>query len=52
MTSDPVPAAHRLVVGKGHGTRNDFVLVDDRDGRLDLTPTLVRALCDRRCGSP
>lgn len=48
MTS--APAAPQLAVGKGHGTRNDFVLVDDRDGRLDLTPALVRALCDRRAG--
>lgn len=48
MTS--VPAAQRLHVAKGHGTRNDFVLIDDRDGSLDLTPALVRALCERRAG--
>ena len=35
---------------KGHGTRNDFVLLDDRGGDLDLTPELVRALADRRGG--
>jgi diaminopimelate epimerase len=35
---------------KGHGTENDFVLLPDADGRLDLTPDLVRALCDRRAG--
>ncbi len=35
---------------KGHGTRNDFVLLDDRDGALDLTPDLVRALADRHGG--
>jgi len=35
---------------KGHGTENDFVLLPDLDGRLDLTPALVRALCDRRAG--
>jgi len=40
----------RLAVTKGHGTQNDFVLVDDRDGVLDLTPELVRALADRRTG--
>src|SRR6516165_10333656 len=34
---------------KGHGTRNDFVLVDGRDG-LELTPDLARALADRRGG--
>jgi diaminopimelate epimerase len=35
---------------KGHGTGNDFVLVPDLDGELDLTPELVRALCDRHFG--
>jgi diaminopimelate epimerase len=35
---------------KGHGTRNDFVLLDGRAGDLDLTPDLVRALADRRGG--
>jgi diaminopimelate epimerase len=35
---------------KGHGTENDFVLVPDLDGVLDLGPGLVQALCDRRAG--
>lgn len=35
---------------KGHGTQNDFVLVADPDGDLDLSPELVAALCDRRAG--
>ena len=35
---------------KGHGTENDFVLLPDVDGELDLSPSLVRALCDRRAG--
>ncbi|MGV8965417.1 MAG: diaminopimelate epimerase [Cellulomonas sp.] len=35
---------------KGHGTENDFVLIDDRTGALDLRPELVRALADRRAG--
>ena len=35
---------------KGHGTGNDFVLLPDPDGALDLTPELVAALCDRRRG--
>lgn len=39
-----------LHVTKGHGTRNDFVLLDDAAGDLDLTPALVRALADRRAG--
>jgi len=35
---------------KGHGTGNDFVILPDPDGALDLTPELVRKLCDRRFG--
>jgi diaminopimelate epimerase len=35
---------------KGHGTGNDFVLLPDPTGSLDVTPALVRALCDRRMG--
>ena len=35
---------------KGHGTGNDFVILPDPDNRLDLTPGLVAALCDRRRG--
>ena len=35
---------------KGHGTQNDFVILPDPDAELDLTPDLVRRLCDRRAG--
>jgi diaminopimelate epimerase len=35
---------------KGHGTENDFVLLPDPTGALDLTSSRARALCDRRCG--
>ena len=35
---------------KGHGTENDFVVLPDADGTLDLTPGRVAALCDRRRG--
>src|SRR3954452_7055142 len=35
---------------KGHGTGNDFVLLADPDGVLQLTPAVVRTLCDRRFG--
>ena len=35
---------------KGHGTENDFVLLPDPDGVLDLTAELVRRVCDRRAG--
>jgi diaminopimelate epimerase len=35
---------------KGHGTENDFVLVADPDGTLDLPADRVRRLCDRHAG--
>jgi diaminopimelate epimerase len=35
---------------KGHGTGNDFVILPDPDGRLDLTRQLVASLCDRHFG--
>jgi diaminopimelate epimerase len=35
---------------KGHGTQNDFVVLPDPDGALDLRPAGVAALCDRRRG--
>ncbi len=35
---------------KGHGTENDFVILPDIDGILDLSPRLVARLCDRRAG--
>ena len=40
----------RLRFLKGHGTGNDFVVLPDPAGGLDLTPDLVRALCDRHQG--
>jgi diaminopimelate epimerase len=35
---------------KGHGTGNDFVIIADADGELDLTAEQVAALCDRHFG--
>jgi len=46
----PSPYSPEVRFLKGHGTENDFVLLPDPDGSLDLTPELVRALCDRRAG--
>lgn len=37
-------------LGKGHGTGNDFLLLLDPDGAVDLRAGHVRALCDRRTG--
>ncbi|MEV8096083.1 diaminopimelate epimerase [Kitasatospora sp. NPDC085879] len=46
----PAPATPGLPFLKGHGTQNDFVIVPDPDGRLDLGPAAVARLCDRRAG--
>lgn len=35
---------------KGHGTGNDFVLVSDPEGTLEISPDQIRFLCDRRFG--
>ncbi|WP_229660915.1 diaminopimelate epimerase [Marmoricola endophyticus] len=35
---------------KGHGTENDFVLLPDANGALEVSPGQVAALCDRRVG--
>ncbi|MBN8205899.1 diaminopimelate epimerase [Microbacterium esteraromaticum] len=35
---------------KGHGTGNDFVIIEDVNGENDLTATQVQALCDRNFG--
>jgi len=35
---------------KGHGTENDFLLLPDLEGAVELTPKAVRALCDRHAG--
>lgn len=49
-SADGAARGDGLAATKGHGTQNDFVLLDDRAGALDLTPALVRSLCDRRAG--
>ncbi len=35
---------------KYQGTGNDFILLDDRETNVELTPELIRTLCDRRFG--
>ncbi len=45
----PAAPAGMLRATKGHGTQNDFVLLDGREG-VDLDADLVRALADRRAG--
>jgi diaminopimelate epimerase len=40
----------RWSFAKGHGTQNDFVLIQDRESMLDPGEAEVRAICDRRTG--
>lgn len=35
---------------KGHGTENDFVILPDPDGEVDVSAVLVAKICDRRAG--
>jgi diaminopimelate epimerase len=35
---------------KMHGLGNDFVIIDAREQRFDVTPSLARAIADRRTG--
>ncbi|MHB1065296.1 MAG: diaminopimelate epimerase [Georgenia sp.] len=49
MTSPFGILAGRLLT-TGHGTENDFVLVPDAAGELDLSPAEVAAACDRHAG--
>jgi diaminopimelate epimerase len=35
---------------KGHGTGNDFVILPDPDGQLELSADAVARICDRRFG--
>lgn len=39
-----------MPVMKGHGTENDFVVLPDLDAVISVSPSMVRALCDRRAG--
>ena len=47
---DAGPPVGPLRIRKMHGAGNDFVVIDARDGRPPLAPTLARALADRRTG--
>lgn len=40
----------QLVFTKMHGLGNDFIVIDDRDSTLDLSPEAVEWMCDRNFG--
>ena len=35
---------------KGHGTKNDFVLIEDLNNTLKLTESQITQICDRKNG--
>jgi diaminopimelate epimerase len=43
-------SATEWTFSKGHGTENDFILLPDPGGDLELTPELAARLCHRRTG--
>ena len=49
MATSP-QASDGLRFTKGHGTQNDFVLIFDEHGDVELDAALVSRLCDRRAG--
>ncbi len=41
----------KICFSKYHGARNDFILIDNRDGKAAIDdPPIIRQLCDRRTG--
>lgn len=41
---------HGVRFEKGHGTGNDFVVIPDYSGELELSPAQIAQICDRRRG--
>lgn len=40
----------QISFSKYHGTGNDFIIIDNRDGSINLSITQIKHLCDRRFG--
>ena len=47
---NPIPTFQSVPFAKGHGTQNDFIVLPDPEGQLNLTARQVIQLCDRRSG--
>lgn len=50
MKSMSTISSGSLPFAKGHGTENDFIIVNDFEGQLDFDAERVAALCDRHAG--
>lgn len=50
LVSSAPTALSGVAFTKGHGTGNDFVLITDPDGELEIGPDDVRTSCDRHRG--
>lgn len=48
--ADHLQVLSGLAFTKGHGTGNDFILVEDPTNARDILPAQVAALCDRHLG--
>jgi diaminopimelate epimerase len=44
------PYHREMQFAKGHGTGNDFVILPDPDGQLELSARTVARICDRHAG--
>lgn len=40
----------KITVNKYQGAGNDFIIIDNRNGEIDLTTKQIKQLCDRRFG--
>lgn len=40
----------RFSFHKGHGTQNDFIILDDSYGMHEMHPEFIKAVCDRHAG--
>lgn len=40
----------RFSFHKGHGTKNDFIILDDSYGMHEMHPQFIQVVCDRRSG--
>src|SRR5688572_11657503 len=40
-----------LSFSKGHGLGNDYLVIDAADLEFDVTPSFIRAICDRHRGA-